>query len=97
MAFMDKAERDAFLDEIKDKKFNKIRNKVYRADKQARLAYYRNVQESGKWMTRYIMEGAGTQVTVYEEIDEENKGGYNKRTYTITEIVVEPTAENRLD
>ncbi|MEL6307036.1 MAG: hypothetical protein AAFN11_05460 [Chloroflexota bacterium] len=97
MAFMNKAERDALLDDIKDKNFNRIRNTIYRKDKKARLAYFRNVQESGMWMTRYIMEGAGAQVTVYEDIEEEQKEGFSKRTYNITQIVVEPTADNRLD
>ncbi len=94
MAFLNKQERDALLDEIKDKRFNQIRNICFRKDPKARLAYYRNVQESGKWMTRYVLEGLGTQVTVVE------KAGYNerrkRRDYQIEQIVVEPTGENRL-
>ena len=96
MAFMNKEERDALLEDIKDMKFNKIRGYVYRKDPKARLGYFRNVQESGHWMTRYILEGLGTMVTVYEAINEENKGLFNKRKYEITKIVVEPTSENRL-
>ncbi|MGJ3240187.1 MAG: hypothetical protein ACFE0Q_15880 [Anaerolineae bacterium] len=96
MAFMSKEERDALLNDIKDMNFNQIRGYVYRKDPQARLAYFRNVQESGHWMTRYVLEGLGSQVTVYERIDEENKGWFNKRDYVITQIVVEPTNDNRL-
>lgn len=96
MAFMNKDERDALLDEIKDKKFNQIRGYVHRKDADARLAYYRNVQESGHWMTRYVLEGLGTKVTVYEKINEQDKGWFNKRKYEITQIVIEPTDENRL-
>jgi len=96
MAFLNQQERDALLDDIKNKKFNQIRGYVYRKDPKARLAYFRNVQESGHWMTRYVLEGLGTKVTVYEAIDEENKGWFNKRKYDITQIVVEPTSENRL-
>ena len=96
MAFLNKDERDALLDDIKDKKFNQIRGYVYRKDPKARLGYFRNVQESGHWMTRYVLEGLSTLVTVYENIEEKDKGWFNKRGYEISKIVVEPTAENRL-
>lgn len=96
MAFMNKAERDALLEDIKNKRFQQIRGYVHRKDPEARLAYFRNVQESGQWMTRYVLEGMGTQVTIYEKIDEENEGWFNKRKYVIDKILVEPTAQNRL-
>jgi len=96
MAFLNKDERDALLNDIKNKSFNGIRGYVNRKDAKARLAYFRNVQESGKWMTRYVLEGLGTQVTVYEKLDEENEGWFSKRKYEIEQIVVEPTANNRL-
>ncbi|MEM9952283.1 MAG: hypothetical protein AAF846_11810 [Chloroflexota bacterium] len=96
MPFLNKDERDELLNDIKDMKFNKIRGYVYRKDSKARLGYFRNVQESGQWMTRYILEGMGTMVTVYEKINEEDKGLFNKRKYEITQIKVEPTSENRL-
>ena len=96
MAFLNQDERDVLLDDIKNKKFNQIRGYVHRKDPDARLAYFRNVQESGHWMTRYVLEGLGTKVTVYEKINEQNKGWFNKRKYEITKIVVEPTYENRL-
>lgn len=96
MAFLDKDERDALLDDIKDKKFNQIRGYIHRRDNQARLAYYRNVQESGQWMTRYVLEGLGTVVTLYEGLDEENEGWFKRRKYQIDKIVVQPTAQNRL-
>ena len=96
MAFLNKDERDALLNDIKDKNLGGIRFYVHNKDNKARLAYYRNVQESGKWMTRYVLEGLGTQVTVYERINADNKGWFSKRKYEIEQIVVEPTANNRL-
>lgn len=96
MAFLNKDERDALLDEIKDKKFNQIRGYVHRKDSETRLRYFRSVQESGYWLTGYILETLGTKVTVYERINEENKGWFNKRKYEISKIVVEPTEENTL-
>lgn len=96
MAFLNKQERDALLDDIKDKNFNGIRGYVHGKDAKARLAYFRNAQESGKWMTRYVLEGFGTRVTVYEKINAEQKVGYSQRTYVIEQIVVEPTDSNLL-
>jgi hypothetical protein len=96
MAFLNKQERDALLNDIQNKNFNGIRGYVHGKDTKARLAYFRNVQESGKWMTRYVLEGLGTRVTVYEKIIEDNKVWFSKRKYEIDQIVVEPTANNRL-
>jgi hypothetical protein len=95
MAFLSKEERDALAEEIKDKNFGQIRGYVHGKDSKSRLAYFRNVQESGKWMTRYVLETFGTMVTVYEDLKEENKGWFSKRKYVIDKIVVEPTKTNR--
>ncbi|MCA9913607.1 MAG: hypothetical protein KC496_09675 [Anaerolineae bacterium] len=94
MAFLNKQERDALLDDIKDMRFQQIRGYVNRKDPKTRLAYFRNVQQSGKWMTRYVLEGLGTQVTLVEQprVNERT----NRRKYEIEEIIVEPTADNRL-
>lgn len=94
MAFLNKEERDALLEEIKDKRYPRIRGILNTRDPKARLAYFRNAQHSGRWMTRYVLEGLGTQVTLYEKpiYNEARK----KREYIIEEIVVEPLPGNRL-
>lgn len=92
MAFLNKEERDQLLDEIKNLKFNQIKGRLLRKDPKSRLAYFRNVQQSGRWMTRYILEGMGTQVTLVETLQMDGK----KASYRLDEIVVEPTGENRL-
>lgn len=89
--FLNKEERDALLDEIKDKKFNQIKGRLLQANG-ARLGYFRNVQQTGKWMTRIILDAHGTQVTLVETRTHE---GVEMR-YHLQEIVVEPTSENRL-
>lgn len=96
MAFLTKDERDALANELANKNFGQIRGAVNRKDNKARLAYFRNVQESGKWMTRYVLETLGTMVTVYEIYEPEKKGWFSKAKYRIEKIVVEPTRENRL-
>jgi hypothetical protein len=95
MAYLNQNERDQMAQDLKDKTRQQIRGYVNGKDAKARLAYWRNVQESGKWMTRYVLESLGTMVTVYEVLEEESKGWFNKRDYKIEQIVVEPTANNR--
>ncbi len=92
MAFLNQQERDALLDEIKNMKFNQIKGRLRGKDKKCRLAYFRNVQETDRWMTRYVLEGLGTQVTLVESEDT-SKG---KIDYKLVEIIVAPTSENRL-
>lgn len=95
MTFLNKQERDALLNDIKEKNFNGIRGYVHGKDAKARLAYFRNAQ-GGKMLTRYVLEGLGTKVTVYEKINAEKKDGFSQRKYEIEQIVVEPTANNLL-
>ncbi len=92
MAFLNQQEREALLNEIKDLRFNQIKGRLFRKDKKCRLAFFRNVQETNRWMTRYILEGLGTQVTLVESLDHSN----GKATYKLEEIIVAPTPENRL-
>lgn len=93
MAYLNQQEREALLNEIKDKKLGSIRWTLFLKDKEARLAYFRNVQESGKWMTRVVLQGLGTQVTMVEnQISKKDR----KKEYELVEIIVEPTADNRL-
>jgi hypothetical protein len=63
-----------------------------RTAKQARLAYFRNVQQSGKWMTRIVLPLHGTQVTLVETRVQDKKD----MVFTLQEIIVEPTKDNRL-
>jgi hypothetical protein len=92
MAYLNKQERDNLLDEIKTLKFNQIKGRLRGKDTKCRLAYFRNVQETDRWMTRYVLESLGTQVTLVESLTM-NK---DKTNYTLIEIIVEPTKDNRL-
>lgn len=93
MAYLNKQERDELLNELeKAKTFKRIQGKLRRKDPQGRLAYFRNVQETDRWMTRYVLEGLGTQVTLVEKFNLDR----GKRKFDLVEIVVEPTPQNRL-
>jgi hypothetical protein len=95
MAYLTQHERDKIAEEIKDMSPGQLRGYANRKDPKARLAYWRNAQESGKWMTRYVMDSLGTMITIYETFDEKPKGWFSQRKYRIEQIVVEPTPNNR--
>lgn len=92
MAYLNQQERDELLDELKKKNFMQIKRKLRRMDPKGRLAFYRNVQETDRWMTRYVLEGLGTQVTLVESVDISQ----GKNDFTLQEIIVEPLPTNRL-
>lgn len=95
MAYLNEQERDELLNQLKDMKFNRAKYKLARMDPKGRLAYYRNVQMSGEWHTKYILEGLGTIVTLVETNDAENDKAKNKQNYQFVNIIVEPTEGNR--
>jgi hypothetical protein len=92
MAYLNKQERDALLDELKDKKFERAQRILVLKDDKVRLKYFRNNQEVNRFMTRYILPSMGVQVTLVESQD--TTGG--NRKFTLQEMIVEPTPDNRL-
>jgi len=96
MAHLNQAQREQLLNEIKDKRYPQIRGILNGKDKKARLAFFRNAQLSGKWMTRYVLESLGTQVTIIEAPVERETKKRPRRNYQIAEIIVEPTPDNEL-
>lgn len=95
MAYLDYKEREALLNQLKDMNFFWARWKLRRLDPKARLAYFRNAQQTGKLQTRYVLESKGTQVTLVEELvggPDQPRGRVKKR---MTEVIVEPTPDNR--
>lgn len=95
MAYLNEQDRDKLLDDLKEMKFNRAKGKLARMDSKGRLAYYRNVQMSGEWHTKYILEGLGTIVTLVEVNHTKNTEARNKQDYEFVNIIVEPTASNR--
>lgn len=92
MAHLNKQERDALLDELKDKRFERCQRILVLKDPKSRLKFWRNSQEVGRWMTRYILPSYGTQVTLVESLDLTG----DKRNFSLAEIIVEPTPDNKL-
>ncbi len=94
MAYLNQDERGQLLDNLKDMKFNRAKYKLLRMDPKVRLAYYRNVQQSGEWHTRFILDGLGTIVTLVEVNHAENNQARNKQRFEFVNIIVEPTPAN---
>lgn len=95
MAFLNAAEREALLNELKKMNFKQAKNKLQRMDPKGRLAVYRNVQQPGRWLTRFDLHGLGTRVTLVENKTTYSVAGKTKADFELVEVVVEPTAENR--
>ncbi len=94
MAFLNQAERAALLDDLKRMKFNRAKYKLLRLDPKGRLVYYRNVQQSGEWHTKIVLEGMGTAVTLVEVNHADNDQPRNRQRFEFVNIIVEPTPEN---
>jgi len=95
MAYLNAQERLALLDELKNMNFNGAKGKVRGLDPKGRLAYYRNAQEVGRWMTRYELPTLGTRVTLVESHREVGKDSKVKSEFQFDEVIVEPTPDNR--
>lgn len=95
MTFLNEAQRNALLKELSGMKFNRAKFKLLRMDPKGRLAYYRNVQQAGEWHSKFILEGLGTAVTLVEVNHAANDQYRNKQKFQFTNVIVEPTPENR--
>ena len=95
MAHLNETQRKALLDQLTGMKFNRAKGKLLRMDPDGRLAYFRNVQQSGEWHTKFILAGLGTAVTLIEVNHAANDQYRNQQKFEFTNIIVEPTLENR--
>lgn len=98
MAYLNEKERDNLLEELTRKTFMQAKRKLRRMDSKGRLAIYRNMQNTGEWMTRYDLVGLGTRVTLIEDRTEGYVGDPNSRdeaAYELVKVMVEPMPDNR--
>lgn len=94
MAYLNASQRELLLDDLKSMKFNRAKFSLLRMDPKGRLSYFRNVQQSGEWHTRVILESLGAIVTLVELNHAANDQARNKQRFEFVNIVVEPTADN---
>jgi hypothetical protein len=97
MAYLTEQERDALLNELKNMTFQQAQGKLRRMDEKSRMAYYRNAQQTGRWLTRYMLPRLGTRVTLVEVHTDTatSKEKRLKSEYEFVEVIVEPTPDNR--
>jgi hypothetical protein len=97
MAYLNESEREALLQDLSRMNFNKARGRLRRMDPQGRLAVYRNVQNTGEWVTRYDLVGLGTRVTLIEDCQERKTDGrvVVRPEFELVRVVVEPMPGNR--
>jgi len=95
MPYLNEGERRSLLDELSGMRLWRAKFKLRLMDPKARLLYLRNVQRSGEWHTKYVLESLGTQVTLVETNHAENSQYRNKQKFEFVNVIVEPTADNR--
>jgi hypothetical protein len=94
MAYLNAADREKLANELKNLKFNQAKGKVRRLDSKSRLAFYRNSQGIGRWLTRYDLPTLGTRVTLVESYQTVEKNGKLRSDFELNEVVVEPLPGN---
>lgn len=95
MNYLNQTEREKLQQELREMKFNKARARIRRMDPKVRLAYLRNVQNTGQWATRYELESLGTRVTLIEDYQPQPKGARVKADFELVDVIVEPLPHNR--
>ncbi|MCY3781612.1 MAG: hypothetical protein OXG78_14960 [Chloroflexi bacterium] len=95
MAYLNEAERKTLLDNLSGMRYGWAKFRLRLMDPKCRLIYLRNVQQSGEWHTKFVLESLGTQVTLVEVNHAENNQYRNKQKFEFVNVIVEPTADNR--
>lgn len=103
MAYLNRAEREKLLNDLKTMKFNRAKGKLRRIDPKGKIAYFRNAQEAGKLYTRFELYGLGTVVTLIEsetgtqttDVAAGAAAVRLKPSFDLLEVVVDPMPENK--
>ncbi len=103
MAYLNREEREKLLHELTTISVSKARGKLRRMDPKAKIAYLRNMQESGEYETRLDLPTCGVAVTLVEretekQLDNAFAGSMATRSqtsFTLSEVRVEAMPENR--
>ncbi len=66
MAYLNAQQREALARELTTMKFNQAKGKLRRMDAQGELAFLRNAQATGEYLTRFELHGLGVVVTLIE-------------------------------
>lgn len=63
-------------------------------DRKRRLVYFRNMQQNGRWQTRYVLPTLGYRVTLDEELDTQKqiRERFRRARYRTVAARIEPLA-----
>ncbi len=97
MTYLGAEERAALQRELEQLSFRRANGRLKRMDPMGRMAWYRNAQHTGQWTTKYVLVGLGTQVTLVEVnlAKATDKATRVRNEYTLADVIVEPTPDNR--
>lgn len=103
MAYLNQQEREKLLNELTKMKVPRARGKLRRMDSKGKLAFIRNAQATGEFLTRYDLHGLGVVVTLIERKDEtetatDKPGSASVRykpDFYLSEVTVEPMPDNQ--
>jgi hypothetical protein len=97
MAYMNAEQRAQLAQELVQLKFNQAKWRLRRMDAQGRLAFFRNTQQIGGLVTRFVLPTYGVSVTLVENYHSEAEPESSKlrAKNSLREVIVEPTADNR--
>ncbi len=96
MGYLNAEQRAQLAQELAQLKFNQVKWRLRRMDAQSRLIFFRNTQQIGGLVTRFVLPNYGVTVTLVEGHQSEAEPETNKlRAKTsLREVIVEPTADN---
>ncbi len=94
MAFLNADQRQKLANDLKELKFNQAKGRVRGMDAASRLAFYRNSQGVGRWLTRYDLPTLGTRVTLVETNGVKSKDGKLRSEFGFSEVIVEALPGN---
>lgn len=97
MTYLNEKDREKLLNELIKLPFLRAKNKVRRMDRESRLDVYRNVQQTGEWLTRYDLPTLGTTVTLIEDYNnpDDDPNNRQKAQFELVKVIVEPMPGNR--
>ncbi len=103
MAYLNRQEREALLNQLTSMSFNQAKGKLRRMDAKGKLAVLRNAQATGEYHTRFDLYGLGVVVTLIErEISDDQVSGSEpgaapirlKPVFQLDEVIIDPMPEN---
>jgi hypothetical protein len=102
MAYLNQQEREKLLNELTKMSVSRARGKLRRMDSKGKLAFMRNAQATGEFLTRFDLYGLGVVVTLVErkgdsKVTTDQPGAADVRykpDFYLSEVSVEPMPDN---